>query len=88
MGNTASRVMVPASECLSSASRAGEPLPRPTTISVSSPGRAMGCTSRPSRTARRALRARSMVSAADSTAGGRSATVQRPSREMRMGTGS
>ena len=84
----ASRFMVPASVWPSSFMEAGGPAVRPTTIRVSSPGRAMGCTSRPSRTARRAARARPMVFAADSSAGGRSATDQPPSREMRMGTGS
>ena len=62
---------------------------RSTVISVSLDGYGANSESRPARTGRACVtRANWITSAADSATGGRSASVQRPSFSMRMGTGS
>ncbi len=55
---------------------------------VSSLGRGNRCTSRPARTPFISDRVCSMTSEADAAVGGLSASAQRPSRSMRIGTAS
>ena len=62
--------------------------PRSMVSSVSSPGLAGRCTSRPLRPRDASARACSITSAADAAEGGRSGSTQRPSFSIRIGTGS